>query len=148
MSHVRKQALDAFVTALAGLPTTGLNVFLGRVTPLQREEVPGHVVRGGGEAVEAETFPRPRLQQRRYQVDVLVHVRETDDYEEKLNDAIGEVEIALAPPSVASSFGAKTITLRNIDPPIRVQNEVTYVQAAMNYEVFYITAENAPDVAL
>lgn len=145
--HMRKQALDAITTAVTGLATTGANAFLGRVALLQRSEVPGLVIRGGAERIEPDGFPRPRIQQRAYQVDVLVHVREADDYEDVLNEIIKEVEVALAPASVAGSFGAKAITLRNIDAPLTVQNEVTYVQSAMNFEVFYLTAENAPDVA-
>lgn len=146
--HIRKQALDAIKTAVTSLTTTGANVFLGRVSMLQRTEVPGLIVRSGGERIEPETFPRPRIQQRYFQVDVLVHVRETDDYEIDLQKCFKEVEVALAAAAVAGSFGAKAITLRNIDAPQRTQNEVTYVQAAMNYEVFYLTAESAPDVAL
>lgn len=145
MSHLRKQALDAFVTALTGLTTTGANVFLGRVSLLQTNEVPGLVIRGGAERIEPRSFPRPRTQERHFQVDVLVHVRETDDYEVTLNDVIEEVEVALAPASVVAGFGAKAISLRNIDAPIRAQNEVTYVQTAMNFEVWYMTSENAPD---
>ena len=142
---MRKQALDAIVTAVTGLTTTGANVFLGRPSPLARTEVPGLVVRSGNERVEPRSFPRPRVQERFFQVDILVHVRETDDFEDALNLIIGEIEVALADPSVVAGFGAKAITLRNIDAPGRVQNEVTYVQAAMNYEVWYFTAENAPD---
>jgi len=76
---------------------------------------------------------------------VVVHVRETDDYETDLNTIFLEVETALAAGAVPGSVGAKWIVLRNIDPPQRNQNEVTYVQAAMNFEVWYATAENAPD---
>lgn len=148
MSHMRQQALAAIKTATTGLATTGANVFLARVTPLQRAELPAGVIFSGRETIDPETFPRPRYQERRFQVDWIVHVRETDDFETELNEVMQEVEEALAPAAVAASFGAKAITLRNIDAPQRVQNEVTYVQAAMNFEVFYIVAENAPDVAL
>lgn len=144
---MRKQALDAIVTALTGLTTTGTKVFLGRVTALARNEVPGLIVRGSLERIETDAM-RPRVQQRNFGVFVLVHVRETDDYEETLNQVFSEVEVALANASVAGGFGAKSITLRGISDPDRVQNEVTYVQAAMDFEVFYVTAEGAPEVAL
>lgn len=144
--HMRKQALDAITTAVTGLATTGANVFLGRVSPLEREQVPALVIRGGPERIEPDGLTRPRFQQRFYQVDVLVHVREADDYEEVLNQIIKEVETALASGSVPAGFGAKTITLRFIEAPLKAQNELTYVQSAMNFEVFYVAAENAPDV--
>lgn len=146
--HVRKQALDAIVAAMTSLTTTNGNVFLGRVSMLQRTEVPGLIVRSGNERIDVVDLSRPRFQERHFQVDVVVCVRETDDYEVDLQKCFAEVEVALAPGSVAGAFGGKSITLRNIEAPQRMQNEITYVQAAMNYEVFYLTAETAPDVAL
>ena len=144
--HMREQAAVAILAATTGLTTTGARVFRGRVTPFQREELPGGNVSTGPERIEPKTFPRPRTQDRYLQVDWIAQVRKIDGYETQVNAIFKEVETALANPAVAASFGAKAITLRHIETPIEVQNEVPYVQAAMNFEVWYMTAENAPDV--
>jgi len=146
--HMREQAVAAIVTATTGLTTTGSNVFMGRVSPFQREELPGGNVVDGPERIETEGYPRPRVQQRFLQVDWIIHVRLVDGYRTQRNLIMKEVEVALANPAVAASFGAKAITLRHVETPIEVQNEVAYVQVAMNFEVQYLTFENAPDVAL
>lgn len=144
--HMREQAATAIVTATTGLATTGANVFRGRVSSFQRDELPAGNVRTGPERIDPTTFPRPRTQQRRMQVDWVAHLRMVDGYETTLNSIFKEVEIALANPAVAASFGAKAITLLHIEAPIEIQNEMTYVRAAMNFEVWYMAAENAPDV--
>jgi hypothetical protein len=144
--HMREQAAAAILTATTGLTTTGANVFRGRVAPFERTELPAGNVSTLGENVNPRTFPRPRMQERRMQVDWVAHVRKVDGYETQLNTIFKEVEIALSAPAVVAAFGAKAISLLHIDAPVEVQNEVTYVQAAMNFEVWYITAEDAPDV--
>lgn len=42
--HIRKQIRDAAQTALTGLATTGANVFSGRVSPLQSNELPALLI--------------------------------------------------------------------------------------------------------
>jgi hypothetical protein len=144
--HMREQAAVAILTATTSLTTTGANVFRGRVAPFQRDELPAGNVSTLGENINPRTFPRPRMQERRLQVDWVAHVRKANGYEAELNLIFKEVETALSDPTVAASFGAKAISLLHIDAPVEVQNEVVYVQAAMNFEVWYITAENAPDI--
>lgn len=143
--HMREQAVAAIATATTGLTTTGTNVFRGRASAFQRSELPGGNIRTGAERIEPTTFPRPRTQQRRLQIDWEICVAAADGYQQTTNEIIKEVEIALAAPAVAASFGAKAITLLHIDAPIEIQNEVTYVRTAMNFEVWYVTSENAPD---
>lgn len=146
--HMRERAVTAIATATTGLTTTGTNVFRGRVSPFEEQELPGGNVVDGPERIEPGTYPRPRIQERYLQVDWIIQVRKVDGYGTQRNKIIKEVEIALANPAVAASFGAKAITLRHIETPIEMQNEVTYVQVAMNFEVYYLAAENAPDVPL
>lgn len=143
--HMREQAAVAILAATSSLTTTAANVFRGRVAPFQRTELPGGNVSTLGERIEPRTFPRPRTQERRLQVDWVAHVRKVDGAETQLNQIFKEVETALADPAVVASFGAKAITLLHIEAPIEVQNETPYLAASMNFEVWYITSENAPD---
>lgn len=145
--HVREQAMVAMAAAITGLSTL-TTVSRGRVRPFEADELNGANLRTGNERVDPETFPRPRYQVRALQIDVVIHVAQADGYETTLNAIFKEVEPALAAPAVAAACGAKSISLRNIDAPLAVQGEMTTVQTAMNFEVNYITAENAPDVAL
>jgi len=41
MAHARQQIRDAVATTLTGLPTTGSNVFVSRVYPLESASLPG-----------------------------------------------------------------------------------------------------------
>ena len=93
--HMRQQILAAVATAVTGLATTGANVFRGRVSDLQRSELPALRIRMGNEVVEPRTFPAPRTQERRLQVDVVACVREADGLDAALNAIFAEVEVAL-----------------------------------------------------
>lgn len=146
--HMREQAAVAILAATTGLGTTGANVARGRVSLFERDELPAGNVMTGPERIETEGYPRPRVQSRFLQVDWVVHVRKVNGYQTEANQIFKEVEIALANPAVAAACGAKAITLRHIESPIEVQNEVPYLQVAMNFEVWYLAAENAPDVPL
>jgi hypothetical protein len=143
--HLREQAIEAILAATTGLTTTGANVFRGRVESFQRTELPGGNIRSGAERIDPRSFPRPRIQERRFQVDWIIHVALATGYEEQTNLIIKEVEIALANPAVAAAFGGKAVSLLHIDAPLEVLSEVKYVQTAMNFEVWYMTSENAPD---
>lgn len=57
--HVRQQIREAFKAILAGLPTTGANVFTGRVYALEASERPGlliGVAETPGETSEVDSF--------------------------------------------------------------------------------------------
>lgn len=47
--HVREQILDAVVTRLTGLVTTGANVYRGRVYPLTESNLPGILIYQGAD---------------------------------------------------------------------------------------------------
>lgn len=143
--HVREQILSAIKTAVTGLTTTGSNVFRSRVTPLARTEVPALIIRAGREARLNSTLGAPRQHERSLVVEVVAVVRAASAYDADLNAIFKEVEPVLAMPIVLA--GVNRITLEGIGAPQATQGEEQLAQAAMLYEVVYITQENAPDVA-
>lgn len=147
MVHMREQILQAAAAAVTGLPTTGNNVFVGRVTPLERGEVPGLKLRLGPERIEVNNFDPPRVQERFLQLDVAIAVQEVDGLETDTNQVLLEVEAALAMPAALAAVNIKAITLAFIERPRQVMNEKPVAETVASFEVRYATLENAPDVA-
>ena len=143
-THMRQTHIDAAATALAGLTTTGANVFKSRLTPLQASELPALILRAGPERIIRKTLPAATaVFERHLQLDVFVFVAAQDELDAALNAIFLEVEPALA----VTASGIRTITLFNIDRPTFSQGGQDMVFAAMNYEIVYLSEENAPDVA-
>jgi hypothetical protein len=71
MAHVQQQILDAVKTLLAAAGTAATsNVFLDRVDPLQRSELPGIAIEEAPDGEAAEPYLINGVEQRTYQVDI------------------------------------------------------------------------------
>lgn len=147
-NHLRRQIREAVATAITGLATTGARVFPSRVYPLETEgDLPGLLVFTLAEASSRSTLPAPGLMQRTVRLQVVAVAEATADLDAALDQICKEVEIALAMPCAALAGIAKTITLTSTDVELRGTSSRPVGQAAMTYEVVYMAAENAPDVA-
>ena len=147
-NHLRRQIREAVATAISGLATTGARVFPSRVYPLETEgDLPGLLVFTLAEASSRSTLPAPGLMQRTVRLQVVAVAEATADLDDALDQICKEVEIALAMPCAALAGIAKTITLTSTDVELRGTSSRPVGQAAMTYEVVYMAAENAPDVA-
>lgn len=147
-NHLRRQIREAVATAISGLATTGARVFPSRVYPLETEgDLPGLLVFTLAEASSRSTLPAPGLMQRTVRLQVVAVAEATADLDAALDQICKEVEIALAMPCAALAGIAKTITLTSTDVELRGTSSRPVGQAAMTYEVVYMAAENAPDVA-
>ncbi len=147
--HVREGITTAAKTAVTGLTTTGANVFRDRDTderPLQSTELPGLTLEDDGEPSEIVSLGQGRLLERRMRMRIVAHVKAASGYSTTLNTILKEVETALAG---ASLGGAKYATLVEVaGREIDESGDLPTVRQAFSFECFYITAHNAPDVAL
>lgn len=147
--HVREQIAVAALAAITGLTTTGANVFRDRDTderPLQAAELPGLVVSDDGEPSEIIAVGLGRLLQRRMRFMIAAHVKAASGYSAVLNQILKELEIALAGTSLG---GAKWATLTDVSTrEVAEGGDTPAVRQTFTFEFYYITAHNAPDVAL
>jgi hypothetical protein len=146
-NHLRRQIRDAIKTALTGLTTTGANVFTDRVYPTARGKLPCLLVHQDNELSASATLPAPRLLNRVLRVMVTAVVEAASGVDDSLDQICKEVEIALAMPCAALAGMAKVITLVATDFAFDGSAQQPVGQAAMTFEVQYMVAENAPDVA-
>lgn len=147
-NHLRRQIREAIATAVTGLATTATRVFQSRVYPLERAgDLPGLLVFSLTESSEGSSLGAPRLMTRVLRVQVVAVAEATADLDDTLDQICKEVEIALAMPCAALAGIAKSITLSATDIELQGTSVRPVGQAAMTYEVVYIAAEDAPDVA-
>lgn len=147
-NHLRRQIREAIATAVTGLATTSTRVFQSRVYPLERgTDLPGLLVFSLAETSERRTAPAPGIMERVLRVQIVAVARSLADLDDTLDGICKEVEIALAMPCSALAGIAKTITLTSTDIEMQGTSDRPVGQAAMTYEVVYLAAENAPDVA-
>lgn len=147
-NHLRRQIREAVGAAVTGLSTTGSRVFQSRVYPLEDADLPALLVFALGDAAQAMSFPVPRVMERRLRLQVVAIAKALSDLDDTLDGICKEVETALAMPCAALAGLCKSITLVSTDIEMQGISERPVGQAAMTYEVYYLNAENAPDVAL
>lgn len=146
--HVREQIAAAFVTAVTGLTTTGTNVTRDRDTeanPLQADELPGLIVDDDGDGAEIISLGVGRYLNRTMRIRVTAHVKAVSGYKTQLNQILKEVEVAIATTTLT---GAKYATLAEVGArEVSEAGDQPTARQAFGFDVFYITAHNAPDVA-
>lgn len=142
--HVRNQIRDAAVTALTGLTTTQAHVYASRVYPLSADSLPALRIYTSDEDVEIASLGAKRLLERKLELVVEACVKSNSSFDDTLDDIIKEVEAALA----GGLAGAKYVTLKRIEIEASGDGDVPVGIGRMTFEVPYITAHDAPDVAL
>lgn len=146
-NHLRRQIREAVGTAVTGLATTGTRVFQSRVYPLQDTDLPALLIYSEGETSERRTLGAPGIMERRVRLVVRAVAKGIADLDDTLDGICKEVEVALAMPCAALAGIAKSITLFATEIEIEGGAEKPTGQAALTFEVVYLAAENAPDVA-
>lgn len=141
--HVRQQIRDAAVTALGGLTTTQTRVYANRVHSMGDANLPGLRIYTNDEDVQIASLGLYRLLDRTLELVVEACVKENDTFDDTLDDIIKEVEVALA----GGLSGAKYVTLKRIEIEASGDGDKDVGVGRMTFEVPYITAHNAPDVA-
>lgn len=147
--HLRQQIVAAAITAVTGLATTASRVYQDRDTeamPLQSGELPGLTVDDDGDPAEIVTLGVGRVLERTMRLKIGAHVKSESAPGATLNQILKEVEIALATASLA---GAKFCTLVQVGPrEVSQAAETKTLRQQFDFEVRYLTAHRAPDVAL
>jgi hypothetical protein len=147
-SHIRTQILVAVASALTALPTTGSNVFRGRVYPLQDAELPALRVDWSSESSAPATIGTLNLISRKVQVTVLCVAKASPGAADLLDQVCKEVEEALAAPCAALAGLALSCALQSSDITQSGAAEKPSAEVRLTYELEYMNAETAPDVAL
>lgn len=145
-NHIRKQIRAAAVTALTGLTTTGSRVYDSRVYPMQDAQLPGLRIDTADEQIAIGSMGVGRLHERSLDLVVQACVKENTTYNDTIDTIIKEVEVAIA--ANQGIGGAKYVQLKSINVANAGEGEKPVAVATMTFEVFYITALGAPDVAL
>lgn len=143
--HLRKQIREAVATALTGLTTSSSRVYQSRSEELQDVSLPGLRIYTNNEQVAAQTLGPSRLEDRVLDLVVECCSKKLADLDDELDLMIQEVEVAIAANQGAG--GAKWMQLRSIEIEMEGEAEKQVGVAKMNYEVHYIAALGAPDVA-
>lgn len=145
-AHVRQQVRDAVKVALTGLTTTGANVFDSRVYELKDDELPALRIFTNSEDVQIDSIGFSRLQDRRLELVVEACVKQNGAFDDTLDTILKEVEVAIAANQGAG--GAKFIQLAKIEIELSGEGEKPVGLGRMTFQVPYITALGAPDIAL
>jgi hypothetical protein len=146
-NHLRRQIREAVAGAVTGLTTTGARVYQGRVYPLEDAQLPGLTVSSLAEVSRRSSLPAPGIMERTLRLEVRAFAKALTSIEDTLDLISKEVETALAMPCAALAGMAKAITLISTDIELQGISEKPVGQAALTYEIVYMAAENAPDVA-
>lgn len=98
MPHVRQQIREAVAQALMGLPTTGDRVFVSRVYPLEKAELPGLIIITDTDEADysQSTFSNGQLKMlSRVHLIIKGYVREKTNLDNQLDQIEMEVREAL-----------------------------------------------------
>ena len=145
--HLRQQIVDAVVTTVTGLTTTGSRVFKERVYALEATNLPGILVEDGDERLDTTTLSAPRTLVREMRINVLGVAGSITTLGATLNQIAQEVEIAMAMPVAALAGKAKASSLATISKSMSGDGSQPLGTITLAYDVVYFTAENSPDVA-
>lgn len=153
--HMRDQIMDAIGAALGALTTTGARVYLDRddlTEPLSGEELPGLTINQVSESKDYETIPHPRRISRVLDVDIVALVKRPTGTaaRKQLNLIDKEIETTLCAnaSTISLGVGAKYVKSPQSDFEIVGDADKPLGRARFRYQVFYLTDENAPDVAV
>lgn len=145
--HVRQQIRAALETALTGLATAS-TVYVGRVAPIDADNLPALVVSAAAENVELASKAGALL--RSLTVEVEGHAQQASGILDTFDAIAKEVEIAIAGAADLGDLAALASSVALLDTEIEFTGES--VQPAglvrLTYEITYQTTEAAPDVAL
>jgi len=148
-NHLRRQIREAAATLLTGLATTGSNVFDSRVYPVRDGQLPALRIFTQSETVEANTIGAgpARLQERTLTLTVEGCIKATSGFDDTADAICKEVETAIAGDNTLGGK-CKWVQLTSTEIELDGETEQPIVIVRLNFQVFYITALNAPDVAL
>jgi hypothetical protein len=142
MTHVRAQIRQAIAEALLEVPQTAGRVYVTRVRPLGDGQLPALTVATGTE--RSEQFTDDLDLQRELQVNVSVHVRGRDDFDDEADDIAAEVEQALmSDPSLDGLLF--NCFLSGTQPEYSGEGEQRIARLHLTFLATYHTAQDDPE---
>lgn len=147
--HLQQQILDAVKTLLAAAGTAATsNVFLDRVDPLQKDELPAIVIEESPDGEAAEPYLIHGVEQRTFQVDIAGAVKggaEAPAAARALGLEIEKAIAASAPLAVLCKGGVRIRASRQINTG---EGDEVIPARQQRWEFIYYVRPEAPDVAV
>jgi hypothetical protein len=145
-AHMRTQIRNAVASLLAGLSTTGSNVFKSRVQQYADNKLPALNIVTNNEDVTTLTVGE-RTYEKNLTVAIFIKCKATDDVDEEIDQIMLEVEQAIAAnPTLGGLVTDMTLTAADAETRLEVEKETG--QGVMAYIAnYYVEAAN-PDVSL
>ena len=145
-AHVHTQIRAAVATALAGLATTGSNVFSNRLYPMESTALPGLRVFTDNESVEAETVHTPHVQARSLDLVVECCAQANADLDTTCDQMAKEVETAMAAGITVGGKTLECVLTASVydDQPAGTPAGVK----RLTFQVQFYTLNNAPDALI
>lgn len=147
MSHVRQQIREYFETQLAGLTTTGANVYASRVYPLGGAKLPALLIYTQSESLEETSFSANRVQTRSLEVVIEGYVRAISNFDDSLDTICKEVEVAILDAPKLGGLAINT-TLDNVEAMYSGDGEQPIATIRLTFAVQYRTETGQPETAI
>ena len=147
MSHVRQQIREYFETQLAGLTTTGANVYASRVYPLGGAKLPALLIYTQSESLEETAFSSKRVQTRELQVIVEGYIKAVANFDDSLDTICKEVEIAILDAPKLGGLAVNT-ELTNVEASYSGEAEQPVGTIRLTFAVQYRTETGQPETAI
>ena len=147
MSHVRQQIREYFETQLTGLTTSGSNVYASRVYPLGSGKLPALLIYTHSESVEEQSFSSKRVQMRTLEVNVEGYIRAVSNFDDKIDDVLKEVEVALLDDPKLGGLAINT-ELTSAQCDYSGDGEQPVATLVITFTVQYRTETGQPETAI
>lgn len=140
--HKRQAVRAAIVSAITGLATTGNNVFVSRVYPIDKKSLPGICVFTRREDSAAVTVNPPRTYERELTVSAEIYVRAVEGYDNQIDTICAEIESALYN---AGDLNGLVLDLQVVGADVNYQDGAEQPLASCDLEirVMYTTQEGS-----
>lgn len=145
--HIRKRVRDAAATALTGLATTGSNVFVSRVTPLQAGSLPALRISTPSDLADRQTMGRDPQFENTLTLQIEYCVKSLNGYEDTVDQIEKEVFIALAA-DVTLGGVCKSIFPGGYESELDGEGDQPIAIGRRQFAVTYFSKMSAPDVSL
>jgi hypothetical protein len=146
-NHIRQQIRTALAARLAGLSTTGANVFMSRNYAFDETELPGLSIKNGSEESQVITLSHPAEQSRDYLVIVEARAKNNSNLDDVLDQICKEVEVAIAADDTLSGLVSGGVGLLSTNFETTGDFEKPQGVATMIFKAAYFCFENSPDIA-
>lgn len=147
MTHQRKTIRDNITDTLTNLRTTRSNVFQSRIYPMSDVSLPGILIYNKTEQTLYQSIGIPRLQERTTLFDIEIYVKETNNFDDKIDQICLEVEEALCV-DVTRGGNALDTQILSFESDFNGDGEQPLAVGRLTVEVKYQVRENNPDVGI